>query len=365
MFRRNRRYRVISRKPTETDARCTASMNDRILLVDDDPGTIQLLGRILSGLGELQFATSGADALRLAQASAPDLVLLDAEMPGLSGFQVCKALKSDPALAEVAVIFVTRHNEPAFEVSGFELGAADFITKPFTAQLVLARVKAQLRVKHMADELRRIATVDVLTGVANRRRFDELLDREWRRARRSGDPLSLLMIDVDHFKLFNDHYGHPAGDACLRAVAQALAGASTRPADLAARYGGEEFCILLPQTPRAGAEHVARSVLDAVEALGIAHAASPRGQQVTVSVGASCYDEDSASWKPASTESRYADDIGVRSAPMDLVRAADKALYGAKRAGRARAWLLDIADVETTRMARELGPGPGKPRRAA
>src|SRR5664280_2921064 len=168
--------------------------------------------------------------------------------------------KAEPALADVPVIFVTSHSEAAFEVAGFEMGAADFIAKPVSAPLVLARVKTQLRVKRMGDELRRIATTDGLTGVANRRRFDESLEREWRRARRSGDPLALLMIDIDHFKLFNDRYGHPAGDACLRSVAQALVGASLRPADLVARYGGEEFVVLLPKTPRAGAEHLARGV---------------------------------------------------------------------------------------------------------
>jgi diguanylate cyclase (GGDEF)-like protein len=303
--------------------------------------------------------------LRLARDAAPDLMLLDAEMPGMTGFQVCEAFKADPALTDVAVIFVTKHHEPAFEVSGFELGAADFIAKPFTAQLVLARVNAQLRVKHMADELRRIATVDVLTGVANRRRFDAVLEQEWRRARRSGEALSLLMIDVDHFKLFNDHFGHPAGDACLRAVAQALVAASLRPADLVARYGGEEFTILLPQTPRDGAEHVARCVLQAVQALDIAHLASPSGPRVSVSVGVGCHDEVSASWTPASTESRFAEAAGVQSTAMDLVRAADKAMYCAKHAGRARAWLLDIADVETPRLARPVAAQRPGPRRAA
>ena len=336
-------------------------MNDNILLVDDDPGTIQLLGRILSDLGNLRFATSGEDALRLARESAPDLMLLDAEMPGMSGFQVCEALKADPALADVPVIFVTSHSEAAFEVAGFELGAADFIAKPVSAPLVLARVKTQLRVKHMADELRRIATIDVLTGVANRRRFDESLEREWRRARRSGEPLALLMIDVDHFKPFNDRYGHPAGDACLRSVAQALVGASLRPADLVARYGGEEFVVLLPQTPRGGAEHVAHDVLDAVEALGIAHEASLTARHVTVSVGVACYDDDSECWVAPSAASRFADDLRARCSPIDLVQAADKALYSAKHAGRAQARLLDIADVDTPQLARDIAPSARKP----
>ena len=327
-------------------------MNDNILLVDDDPSTIHLLGRMLADVGDLRFATSGKDALRLAHASPPDLVLLDAEMPGMSGFQILEELKADPALANVPVIFVTSHSEPAFELAGFELGAADFIAKPVSAPLVVARVKTQLRIKRVADELRRIATIDVLTGVANRRGFDEALAHEWRRARRAGDPLALLMIDVDHFKSFNDRYGHPAGDVCLRAVAQALLGASLRPADLVARYGGEEFVVLLPQTPRDGAEHVAHSVLDAINALAIEHDASSAARHVTVSAGIACFDEASECWVAPSTDSRSAD-LGACCSPIDLVRAADKALYCAKRAGRAQAMLLDICDVDAPQMARD------------
>ena len=303
----------------------------------------------------MRFATNGEDALRLAREAVPDLVLLDAEMPGMSGFQVCEVLKADPALADVPVIFVTSHSEPAFEVSFLELGAADFIAKPISAPLVLARVKTQLRVKRMADELRRIATIDVLTGVANRRRFDEALEKEWRRARRSGDPMSLLMIDVDHFKPFNDRYGHSAGDACLRSVAHALMGAGLRTADLVARYGGEEFAVLLPHTSRGGAEHVAHGVLGAVEALGIAHDASSAARHVTVSVGVACYDDVSGCWLPPSADSRLAD-LDASCSPADLVQAAGKALHSAKQSGRAQARLLDVADVDTPQLARDIGP---------
>lgn len=328
-------------------------MNDNILLVDDDPATIQLLGRMLADVGDLRFATSGEDALRLAHESAPDLVLLDAELPGMSGFQILEELKADPALAEVPVIFVTSHSGPEFEVAGFELGAADFIAKPVSAPLVVARVKTQLRIKHIADELRRIATMDVLTGVANRRGFDIALAHEWRRARRVGDPLAVLMIDVDHFKSFNDRYGHPAGDVCLRAIAQALVGASPRPADLVARYGGEEFVVLLPQTPRMGAEYVAHGILDVVEALAIRHDASLTARHVTVSVGIACYDDASECWVAPSANSRGADLTTPNSSPVDLVSAADKALYHAKRSGRAQAMLLDICDVDAPQMARD------------
>jgi len=318
----------------------------RILLVDDDPTSIQLLGRALMDLGEVVFATSGEEALRMTAESAPDVVLLDAEMPGLSGFQVCEQLKADPRWVDLPVIFVTSHHEAEFEVAGFDIGAADFIAKPVSPPLVRARVKTQLRLKRMADELRHLATVDGLTGIANRRNFDLTLGREWLRSRRSGEPLSLLMIDIDHFKDYNDHYGHLAGDTCLYTVAQALVRAAQRPADVVARYGGEEFAVLLPGAPRAGAEHMTHRILDAVEGLGVAHAASPTARHVTVSVGVSCFDAQSACWTVAPRE--------PLCQPLDLVRAGDQALYLAKAAGRARARLLDIADADRPEAAREI-----------
>ncbi|MEO8523921.1 MAG: diguanylate cyclase [Caldimonas sp.] len=343
----------------------THASKDNILLVDDDPGVIQMMGRMLRDVGNLRFATSGADALRQLCKAAPDLILLDAEMPGMSGFQLFDVLKADPALAEVPVIFVTSHTEPAFEAAGFDLGAADFIGKPVRASLLVARVKTQLRFKRMADQLRGFATVDSLTSLANRRCFDAALTREWKRARRSGESLSLLMIDVDHFKLFNDRYGHPAGDQCLRAVARAMAGATMRPADLVARVGGEEFAMLLPITPREGAEHMAHRVLDAVESLGVCHASSPTAGHVTVSVGISCYDDASACWIEPSADSRFASDMLVLCSEADMMKAADKAVYAAKHHGRAQAWLLDVADVETPALARVTAPVRARQRREA
>ena len=328
---------------------------NKILLVDDDPAIIQMMAAILAGVAELRFATNGADALALARDVVPDLMLLDAEMPGMSGFQVCEQLKADAALADVPIIFVTGHNEVSFEVAGFGLGAVDFIAKPVSPPLLLARVRTQLRVKRLADELRRLSTIDPLTGVANRRRFDEALQHEWKRARRSGDPISLLMIDVDHFKKFNDRYGHPAGDTCLQAVAQSLVDASLRPADLVARFGGEEFAMLLPHTLRGGAEHVAHRVLGAIEARAVEHVASSTARHITVSIGVACYDDASATWLPPSAESRFGGDAAQQDS-ADLLRAADLALYAAKHAGRAQAQLLDVADVQVPALAREISP---------
>jgi diguanylate cyclase (GGDEF)-like protein len=333
----------VSKETVESRGVAKPDKGVSILLVDDDTGAIQLMGRILVDVGDLRFATNGQDALRLARESAPDLILLDAEMPGMSGFELLKTLKAQSSLADVPVIFITSHIEAGFEVSALDMGAADFIAKPLKSSRVLARVRTQLRVKHMADELRRNATTDALTGVANRRQFDESLEREWLRTRRSGDPVALLMIDVDHFKLYNDLYGHPKGDVCLRHVAQALLSACKRPADLVARYGGEEFMILLPQTPRHGAERIAQQVLDAVAALGIFHENSQTTHYVSVSVGIACLDDASVSRENLSHALRAS----------DLVQAADEALYSAKEAGRGQAKLRDIADADAS------GPAPG------
>jgi diguanylate cyclase (GGDEF)-like protein len=335
---------IASRKMIQPQGSSKPSVGVSVLLVDDDPGAIQLMGRILAEVGQLRFATNGTDALRLARDSPPDLILLDAEMPGMSGFELLRTLKAESSLANVPVIFITSHTEAGFEVSALDMGAADFIAKPLKSSRVLARVRTQLRVKHLADELRRTATTDALTGIANRRQFDESLGREWLRAQRSGDPVSLLMIDVDHFKLYNDLYGHPKGDICLQHVTQALLSACKRPADLVARYGGEEFIILLPYTPRQGAQHMAQKVLETVAAFGIFHEDSATTHYVTVSVGIACYDDVSTCWVNPPLQHR--DDVNTRRSAGNLILAADQALYSAKRAGRAQAKLRDIADVE-------------------
>jgi len=315
-----------------------------ILLVDDDAGAIRLMDRILAEVGTLRFATNGEDALRLAREAPPDLILLDAEMPGMSGFDLLKAVRADWSLCSVPVIVVTSHSEAEFEVSALQLGASDFITKPYRATAVMARVNTQLRVKQLSDELRHAAATDGLTGLANRRFFDEYLAREWRRAGRSGDPLSLLMIDVDHFKLFNDQYGHPRGDACLLKVAEVLTGACRRPADFVARYGGEEFAILLPQTPRAGAQSVAARILNVMQAAGIAHVCSPTAAHVTVSIGIASMDSVHAQRRCSDADdSSLCDALPMKA--TGLISTADEALYIAKSAGRARYQFRDFADA--------------------
>ena len=313
-----------------------------LLLVDDDPAAILVLSRILSEFADQRFATSGEVALRLAEETPPDLILLDSEMPGMGGFGMCATLKARPALADIPVIFVTSHKELSLELAGFALGAVDFITKPMVAPVVLARVKAQLAIKAAIDQLRGFSTTDALTGIANRRQFDVSLDREWRRTWRGGGPLALLLIDVDHFKLYNDTHGHQAGDACLQAVAAALKTCATRPSDVLARYGGEEFALIVPQTSPAGAASIAQNILAAIASLALVHGRSPTAPHVTVSIGVATYDDIVFGWSLADIAADGVDH-GATTTPADLLCAADQALYRAKNAGRAQMRMIEVS----------------------
>ncbi len=297
-----------------------------VLLVDDNAGSAQRLSRLLAGIGHVRHAPSGKDGLQLAQETPPDVVLVNAEMRAMNGFEFCTRMKAHPLLAGVPVIFVTSHRDVAMEVAGFAVGAADFIQKPPVAEVVQARVRTQLRLKELADALRGAALIDQLTGIANRRRFDQDLRGECQRALRSGQTLSLLMIDVDHFKRYNDRYGHVQGDDCLRRVAVALQFAVHRPADRLARYGGEEFAVLLPDTEIEGASHVAQQIVDAIAGLRIPHQDSLPDATLTVSVG-------------VAAAGRRLDDRGDALWGTGLTAAADQALHDAKTAGRARCWI--------------------------
>ena len=289
-----------------------------VLLVDDSPTNIDVLAKVLEGY-DILFATRGAEALERAAAEDPDLILLDVMMPDLDGFEVCQRLKADERLRKIPVVFVTALSQEMNEARGLDIGAVDYVTKPINSAIVRARVRNHLELKLARDLLERRAVVDGLTGLANRRRFDEFLEHEWRRAARNGLPLSLVMLDIDLFKDYNDLYGHPAGDACLRQVAGAVAASLKRPADLAARFGGDELACLLPETDAAGACLVAQHIRDSVGALALPHGQSSVSTVVTVSEGVvtSC---------PACEEMPTA----------VLVEAADRLLYAAKRAGRNR-----------------------------
>ncbi|HEV7815586.1 MAG TPA: diguanylate cyclase [Janthinobacterium sp.] len=294
------------------------ALNGRILIVDDAMENVQILHQALRDEHDVLFALSGEKALDIARAQQPDLILLDAVMPGMDGYAVCAALRAANALKDIPVIFVTALNQPEDETRALEAGAADFISKPFNVAVVRARVRTQLTVKRQSDALREMTLTDSLTGVANRRSFSETMDNEWRRCARAGAPVALIMADIDCFKLYNDTYGHQGGDACLQQVSAAMKRCAARPPDLLARYGGEEFIMLLPQENRQGAEVVAQRILAEVRLLQLPHASSTVGPHVTVSMGV-------ASLMPS--ESNEA---------SDLIRAADALLYRAKGTGRNR-----------------------------
>ncbi|CAO3441644.1 diguanylate cyclase (GGDEF domain) with PAS/PAC sensor [Azospirillum argentinense] len=295
-----------------TDAR------PKILVVDDIPSNVHVLSRILKDDNDIYFATDGSKALELAQSRLPDLVLLDIMMPGMDGYEVCSRLKADPITRDIPVIFISAKSEVEDETYGLEVGAIDFISKPISPPIVKARVRNHLLLKRQTDLLRTLSFNDGLTGIANRRRFDEVLLREWRRCGRAQLPLSLIMLDVDQFKPYNDHYGHQAGDECLRAVAQLLAEQMMRPGDLIARYGGEEFVCLLPETDEEGAVQVAERLRQTVTGQRLPHAVSHVADHITISLG-------------VGTARPLLDDT-----PDRLTQLADGLLYEAKRAGRNR-----------------------------
>jgi diguanylate cyclase (GGDEF)-like protein len=290
-----------------------------VLVVDDSAMTRMLLQRLLSREFRVIQAADGVRALALARETLPDLILLDVVMPVMDGFTAYQELREDPLLRGIPVIFLTALQDDEQEERALEAGAMDFIRKPFHPGHVLARVRNQLSLKLSRDKLRDQAGRDALTGLVNRGRFDETLEREWQRCRREGKPLSLIMGDVDSFKAFNDAYGHPAGDACLKAVAGAFKHALRRPADLAARFGGEEFVCLLPDTDEEGARATACRITEALAVLAIPHAQSAAGSCVTVSLGSSTAQPEKG--------------VG----PADLLERADRSMYANKRKARREA----------------------------
>ncbi len=287
-----------------------------ILVIDESSRTRKHLVGALSADHDIIAAKNGTEGIEIAATGQPDLILLDLKLADGDGLELCRALKSDIRTRKIPVIIATGAAEQVHEVGGLQMGAVDFIAHPVDPGILRLRVRNQLALKYYRDALERLSVVDGLTGTANRRRFDTVLDREWRRAKRLGKPLSLVMFDVDYFKKFNDFYGHIKGDDCLRRIAHLLEAMIHRPGDSAARYGGEEFAIILPETEATGAAIVAERVRQGVELLDIRHEASAVAKHVTISVGvATCVP-------------------GAEDPQELLVKLADERLYAAKQAGR-------------------------------
>ncbi len=312
-----------------------------VLLVDDQPIVGEAIRRMLAGNADIafHFCADAQRAIDTAAAVRPTTILQDLVMPGVDGFTLVQQMREHPATAQIPIIVLSSREDPRDKSRAFEIGASDYLVKlPDQIELV-ARIRAHSKSflaqlqrdeayraleelgRQLAEKnaiLEALSSLDGLTGIANRRRFDEALESEWRRGRREGTQLSLLLIDVDFFKRYNDHYGHLEGDDCLRKVAAALKRSAHRPADLVARYGGEEFCILMGDTDAPGAAQVAETARRAIEELAIPHARSEAAGCVTISLG-------SATLTP-----------GSHFDGAQLIKLADAALYEAKKDGRNR-----------------------------
>lgn len=295
---------------TPTDSKQT------ILIVDDTPLNLQVLSSALNSDYSIKIANNGFKALELAETGGIDLILLDIMMPEMDGYEVCRRLKEQPETKSIPIIFITAKGENKDEMLGLKLGAADYIAKPFYIPIVLVRIENLLRLRRQTKLLEELASIDGLTEISNRRAFDERLQLEWQRAGRQNEPLSLLMMDVDNFKRFNDSAGHAAGDHCLRAVAGSLDNTSARGTDFVARYGGEEFVAILPNTDEAGASKVAEMMRSSVEALALAHPDSDTSAVVTISIGCATTLPDAL------------------QGPEQLLLLSDQGLYLAKGDGR-------------------------------
>lgn len=291
-----------------------------VLIVDDSPTSLAALASAIAGFCQVKVATNGEDALLVMRAEPqPDLAMVDVNMPLVDGFELCRETRADPATADIPIIFVTGRDSPQDEEHGLELGAIDYIHKPPNPALVRARVRNHLELKAARDLLRTIATRDELTGLANRREFDARLESEFARAARSGSPLAVAMLDLDHFKAYNDTHGHLAGDHALQRFARVLREGLRDGTDYAHRWGGEEFALLLADTDGPAAQ----TVLDRLRA-------AQSADELTFSAGI-------ALWG-----------AGDNTPPSELVHRADLALYLAKRSGRdqARFWHPELEPGE-------------------
>lgn len=289
-----------------------------ILIVDDEKVNLDILNHILRPEYTIYVAKNGESALRRAAADRPDLILLDVLMPDMSGFEVLEKLKSSKETHSIPVIFITGLTGIEDEERGLFLGAVDYITKPFHNSIVTARVRTHIQIVRQMRTIERIGMIDALTEIPNRRSFDQRMRAEWGRSAREKLPLSLLMIDIDFFKKYNDTYGHNQGDLALQTVSRAIVSGLKRQSDFACRMGGEEFAVLLPNTDINGALFIGEAIRASVEAAKIPMGSGVEPTSCTVSVGAAC------------TIPSPSDNM------TELLERADSALYDAKRSGRNR-----------------------------
>jgi len=287
----------------------------KVLVVDDEKTNRLLLAEVLKDDYRVILAKDGEMALALAARHAPDIVLLDVVMPGMDGYHVLRRLKQRDETRHMPVIFISALDSVEDEEKGLLLGAADYIAKPFHPPIVRARIRNHVQAVSHRRLLEHLALVDALTEIPNRRRFEKAMQGEWPQ----GQSMSLVMVDVDYFKHYNDHYGHASGDQVLRQVAGTLSGLLKRDADVVARIGGEEFVLFMPDTSPEGAQALAEQARQAVQDIGIPHAMSVASSAVSISLGG------------ASVVLPQAGPL-----PPDVLERCDRALYRAKHLGRNR-----------------------------
>ena len=296
-----------------------------ILVVDDMTTTLLLLHDLLKDTYEVKIAKSGTKALEILESPNDiDLILLDIEMPDMNGYDVCKRIKNNETIKNIPIIFITGRTSQEDEEYGLNLGAIDYITKPFNKAIVKLRIKNYLDLKIKNDMLEKLSMYDGLTNIRNRRFFDETFEKTFSEIKRDKKSLAVLMIDIDFFKPYNDNYGHGQGDETLRKVAKALEKTIKRASDFVARYGGEEFVILLKDINKDGVEAVANNLLNAIRELKITHEFSKIENYVTISIGASFYNSSSDITK------------------LELLLKADETLYSVKNSGRNNFAILEV-----------------------
>ena len=289
-----------------------------ILLVDDEEIVIESLKQILKSEYALTTAMDGKSAIEAAEKVKPDIILLDIIMPGMDGYAVISALKKSKKTRDIPIIIITALNSYEDEEKGLALGATDYISKPFSPLIVRLRIRNQINMLTQLRTIERLSMIDPLTNLPNRRSFEIQLNSEWVRAQREQTPISILFIDADKFKNYNDNYGHQQGDIALQALAKTFAEILKRPADFSARWGGEEFVALLSNTDLKGAIEVAEQIRRNVEEMDIPYADGPV-TKLTVSIG-------------INTLEQVQSDMMIE----EFISVADKALYEAKAKGRNR-----------------------------
>ena len=311
-----------------------SSRKNTVLVVDDEPMNIRALTHILAPDYTIYVEKDGYGCIETARELRPDLILLDVIMPARNGFETIEILKSDIALKDIPVIFVTGLSNPQDEETGFNLGAADYINKPFSPAVVKLRVKNHIHMVNQMREIHSLSVTDTLTGIGNRRHFNNQLEAEWQRGLRQQKPVSFIIFDIDYFKVFNDKYGHIQGDWILKNVSSTIRDALLRPTDILARWGGEEFAVILPDTNLEGAKIVAENIRHKVEnAKYLLELEDGQMEtKLTVSAGINC--------AIPSHDNNYTLDR--------LISDADKALYLSKHNGRNKVSVFNDASLGIT-----------------